>query len=37
MGHRARRLRTPLLLGTAFLVGVAIGPATDSRVAVVSD
>ena len=26
MDYRARRLRTTLLLGTAFLVGVAIGP-----------
>ena len=28
MDHRARRLRTTLLLGTAFLAGVTIGPAS---------
>jgi carboxyl-terminal processing protease len=28
MDYRARRLRSTLLLGTAFLAGVAIGPAT---------
>ena len=28
MDYRARRLRTTLLLGTAFLAGVAIGPAS---------
>jgi len=29
MGNRASMLRTTLLLGTAFLAGVAIGPASD--------
>ena len=28
MDYRSRRLRTALLLGTAFLAGVAIGPAS---------
>ena len=28
MDHRARKLRTTLLLGTAFLAGMAIGPAS---------
>ena len=28
MEHRSRRLRTGLLLGTAFVAGVAIGPAS---------
>ena len=29
MNYRARRLRTTLLLGTAFLAGMAIGPVSD--------
>ena len=28
MDYRSRRLRTGLLLGTAFVAGVAIGPAS---------
>ena len=29
MDNRPKRLRTTLLLGTAFIAGVAIGPASD--------